>query len=279
MRFRKHKMIDRKLILANAPKNMGEQIHINHTGCSSGEDKKQRLYIKRTDKGIVAYCHHCAEAGFAADNNDSRLSTWLTEAVSTDARKFTPPPKLVNISDEGKAWLHKYDCSTAYIGFSGVEDKPNQIALTLFDPDKKIIGFQVRNLLPRATPKYITTYLYNSFKGDATWFGFPSNRTLVITEDYLSAYRVYQERGASISSLALLRTTITDRTLLQIYELNFERVIIWLDPDEAGIKGAKKAQKELTHFLSTETSIKVFSFLKEPKEYTPDELKTILKGL
>lgn len=273
-------MIDRKLILANAPSVMGQQIHVNHVGCSSGEDKKQRLYIKRTPKGIVAYCHHCAEAGFASDGiSGDRMATWLTDKKEAWTPRATPIPALGPLSFQAETWLLEHYCATGYFGFSGVCAKHNQIALTLRSPETDIIGYQVRNLLPGAVPKYITSYIHNGNKGDSAWFHYGLNKTLVITEDYLSAYRVCQESHGGISSLALLRTTITDRTLLQIYELGFKNIVIWLDPDEAGIKGATKAQKELTHFLSTETSIKVINIGKEPKECTLEELSTILEGL
>jgi hypothetical protein len=273
-------MIDRKLILTNAPTNLGEQVHVNHVGCSAGEDKKQRLYIKRTSKGIVAYCHHCAEAGFASDSRSgNRMATWLTAPEIPPLRSINAMPILSGLSIEAQAWLLEHYCNTGYFGFNGVKEKHNQIALTLRNPETDVIGYQVRNLLPGATPKYITSYISNCYKGDSAWFHYPRNKTLVITEDYLSAYRVCQDNVGNVSSLALLRTTITDRTLLQIYELGFEKVIIWLDPDEAGKKGALKAQKELTHFLSTDTSIQCIDIGKEPKECTVDELQTILEGL
>lgn len=272
-------MIDRKLILANAPSVMGEQVHVNHVGCSAGEDKKQRLYVKRTPKGIVAYCHHCAEAGFASDGKSGdRMATWLTDP-ETPSLSFTPTPILADLSIEARAWLLEHYCDTSYFGFSGVHRKHNQIALTLRNPETDVIGYQVRNLLPSATPKYITSYIHNGHKGDSAWFHYGLNKTLVITEDYLSAYRVCQDTHGSVSSLALLRTTITDRALLQIYEIGFKNIVIWLDPDEAGRKGTIKAQKELKHFLSTDTSIQFIDIGKEPKECTVDELTSMLKGL
>jgi hypothetical protein len=272
-------MIDRKLILANAPPDLGKQVHVNHVGCPAGEDKKQRLYIKRTSKGIVAYCHHCAQAGFASDNKSgNRMATWLTDPETPTSSLTHAIPLFDNLSREAEAWLLEHYCNTGYFGFSGVKKKHNQIALTLRNPESDVIGYQVRNLLPGATPKYITSYIRSSYKGDSAWFHYPRNKTLVITEDYLSAYRVCQDNVGNVSSLALLRTTITDRTLLQIYELGFEKVVIWLDPDEAGKKGAIKAQKELTHFLSTDTSIQCIDIGKEPKECTVDELTLMLKG-
>jgi len=267
----KNKMIDRKLILANAPSNIGQQIHINHTGCSSGEDTKRRLYIKRTDKCLIAYCHHCNESGFVKDTTE-RLSTWTHKATAPAATKNNKPI-LAALTTEGKVWLHNNYCNTEDKLFSGVVGEQSKVALTLCNPQGEQVGWQVRNLLPNAIPKYTTYYNNTEHKGDPSWFHIES-KTLVITEDYLSAYRVHKNTG--FSSVALLRTSISDRTLMQIHDLNFQAVIIWLDPDEAGIQGAKKAYKKLNHFLPTTTMVAIYGCSKEPKEYTPAELVGIL---
>lgn len=264
-------MIDRKLILANAPSNIGQQIHINHTGCSSGEDTKRRLYIKRTDKGLLAYCHHCNESGFAKDTTE-RLSTWTNKTTAPAATKNNKPI-LAALTTEGRVWLHNNYCDADDKLFSGVVSEKSKVALTLLNPEGEHMGWQVRNLLPNATPKYTTYYNNDNHKGDPSWFH-KTSKTLVITEDYLSAYRVHKNTG--FSSVALLRTSISDRTLMQIHDLNFEAVVIWLDPDEAGIEGAKKAYKKLNYFLPTTTMIAIYGCDKEPKECTPAELANML---
>ena len=264
-------MIDRKLIQANAPSNNGEQLHINHIGCEAGEDKKRRLYIKRTEKGLVAYCHHCNESGFVKDNA-GRLSTW-THKETAPAGMRSNKPILAALTTEGKVWLHNNYCNPEDKLFSGVIGEQSKVALTLCNPQGEHVGWQVRNLLINATPKYTTYYSNNDYKGDPSWFHIAS-KTLVITEDYLSAYRVHKNTG--FSSVALLRTSLSDRTLMQINDLNFEAVVIWLDPDEAGIQGAKKAYKKLNHFLPTTTMIAIYGCDKEPKECTPAELASIL---
>ena len=269
-------MIDRKLIASHAAScgSLGMQIHVNHTGCSAGEDKKRRLYIKRTSNGLVAYCHHCNEAGFASDDK-SRLSTWLTTSVEAWAT-HNLPPILEWIKPEAGLWLFKHHCRPNNKHFNGVVGKPDQVALTLRNPENEPIGWQVRNLKFGATPKYITTYSHDRYKGDAAWFPVHGS-TLFITEDYLSAYRIQHDTG--INAVALLRTSITDKTLLQIYDLEFENIFIWLDPDEAGVKGAAKIEKELKHFLATGTKIKVINIGKEPKECSTSELIKIVSEL
>jgi len=269
-------MIDRRLIkeLGFGVKNFGDQIHVNHIGCPAGTDTKRRLYIKRTHEGLVAYCHHCNEAGFASDHG-SRLSTWLTKEKETSTA-YNKTPVLTWISPTGSMWLYKYNILPNNMYFNGVSGDPFQVALTLRSPSGENIGVQIRNLKEKATPKYITTYTHEHNKGESTWFT-TGGSTLFITEDYLSAYRIYCDTG--INSMALLRTTVTDKTLLQIYDLNFDNIFIWLDPDEAGVKGALKVEKELRHFLSTDTKIKVINVGKEPKECSVTELNKIILEL
>ena len=270
-------LIDRKLILANAPSNIGQQVSINHAGCSAGNDTKHRLYIKRTDRGIVAYCHHCSESGFANDKSNNRLSTWVTKPKEIKATDNVPTPVLTPLTMGGRVWLVKYYCNINSDSFHGVQYEANKVALTLHNPDKDIIGYQIRNLKTNATPKYLTSYSYSGCKGDSSWFN-SHKKHLVITEDYLSAYRVSQD--TDFASVALLRTTVSDRTLRQIHDLNFEGVTIWLDPDDAGIEGAIKAQKKLSHYLPKETTIRVFTLDVEPKECTKESLESYLsKGI
>ena len=267
-------MIDRKLILANAPSNIGEQVHVNHIGCEAGVDNKRRLYIKKTDKGLVAYCHHCSNKGYAKDEN--RLSTWLnkTAAAKVIKEQFSAS-NLCEISVSGKAWLRQYYCDVNNERcFNGVKGK-NSVALTLYGPDESLLGWQVRNLLPKeGAPKYTTHYVSELSNGDPAWFNRLTTKTLVITEDYLSAWRV--GFNTTHASMALLRTSLSDKALFDIESKHYETIIIWLDPDEAGRKGAAKVYEKLNHFLPHNTNIVIFDLDKEPKECTALELQTYL---
>jgi hypothetical protein len=69
---------------------------------------------------------------------------------------------------------------------------------------------------------------------------------------------------------------MSDKTLMQVYDLEFKDIFIWLDPDEAGIKGTTAVNKKLTHFLPRETNIILFGIDKEPKECDPADLCHIL---
>jgi hypothetical protein len=270
-------MINRRLITANAPSNMGEQVHVNHEGCPAGEDKKRRLYIKRTDKGLVAYCHHCCEHGFVIENDHSRLSSWVasTKAVKpVAAKKYVPV--LGPLSMQGLWWLTKYSCTKGFAldhSFSGIADDNNKVALKLYNHNNEHFGWQVRNLVEE--PKYITC-LYND-TSDAAWFIRPGNtfKTLVITEDYLSAYRVSMDAPYDVHSVALLKTSLSDKTLLTICNFNFQRIVVWLDPDKAGRDATPKVVSKLKYFLPSSTQVEALYLDKEPKQLTPIELTNI----
>lgn len=270
-------MIDRKLIVANAPSNMGEQFHVNHVGCPAGEDTKKRLYIKKTAGGLLAYCHHCSEHGFIKDKSvdGDRLASWLrgkrvdVPEISVDKPGFAGAP----LSVQGKRWLWTYNCDDTDTVFGGVHDHPNQVTLQLRNPDGKLIGWQVRNLNPLTKPKYLTQFMSGIERGDASWFIGDKN-TLVITEDYLSAYRV--NKATALTSVALLKTSISDKTLQQISLIKPSFIYIWLDPDAAGIKGTHEAMDKLKFFLTDDTTLVAVGVDMEPKECSSETLKETL---
>lgn len=264
-------MINKEQILKNAPSNMGDQSHVNHIGCEAGVDTKRRLYIKRVEKGLLAYCHHCNQSGFAGDTTH-RLSSWLVKRESSN--KNNSKPIIAALTTEGKVWLRNSFCvaeDTAH--FNGIAGEKSKVALTLYNQQAEPIGWQVRNLHTNSGPKYLTHYVNSSSRGDPSWFHKASN-VLVITEDYLSSYRIFKDTPCS--ALALLGTNLSDRTLMQINESSYQTIIIWLDPDEAGKEASGKVYKKLNHFLPTTTTIAIYGIDKEPKECTPAELKNIL---
>jgi hypothetical protein len=61
-----------------------------------------------------------------------------------------------------------------------------------------------------------------------------------------------------------------------VYDLEFKDIFIWLDPDDAGVKGTTDLYKKLTHFLPTTTNIAMLGINKEPKECEPADLCHIL---
>ena len=122
-------MIDQKLIKAHAPSNNNEQTHVNHVGCPAGEDKKRRLYIKRTDKALLAFCHHCGEKGFVKLGSDDRLMAW-GKTASAPAKAKEKIVLTEKLSTDGNIWLLKHGI-TQRDKFYGVLGKNEQVAFDL----------------------------------------------------------------------------------------------------------------------------------------------------
>lgn len=269
-------MIDRNLVRTNAPSNIGEQVHINHTGCTAGEDTKRRLYIKRVVGGVLAYCQHCSQHQFLRERNDSGVDMhkWLTgkdvEVPEVDLLDKVPlyDPRITR--GDGRDWLELYHLNPVdTMHFKQPVGRSDQVALQLFDWKGRFVGVQIRNTVCK--PKYITKYKQNTTT-DSAWFVRDAS-TLFITEDYLSAYRIYID--STTSSLALLKTTASEKTIEQVCSMNYKTIFVWLDHDEAGIKGATKLYNRLK-LLSTARVFQVVAD-REPKEFTPNDLEEFCK--
>jgi hypothetical protein len=272
-------MLDRHFLKTNAPSNIGEQINVNHKDCRAGEDRKKRLYIKRVVGGVLGYCHHCNEGGFAKDASPdgSTLAKWLegkADLPEVGEAAVTKRNHWPIESIKSKSWLHIHHVTPVPRFF--MEQNENMLALQLYDHTMSFIGYQYKNF-SGVGPKYTTEYLPIKDRGDASWFIRNGSGTLVICEDYLSAYRVLSDTDCS--SVALLKTSMSDRTLTQVLAMDFKKIIIWLDPDKAGHDGALKVAKRLGLVAPFGVDLRMLVPLKEPKEMTPRELQDYLKGI
>ena len=215
-------MLDKELLRSLAPKKLGEQLHTNHVGCEAGTDIKKRLYIKRVVGGIVGYCHHCGDKGFVAESSDDGdlLRDWLYGKVDDMPRITRQPYHYVplEMSATSKAWLHKYHVQACPEIFQ-VKDG---VLLQLRNLEGEICGYQIRT--KSGKPKYLTALYDNADSGVAWFLHYPFSKDLFITEDYLSAYRI--NKDAKQSSLALLKTTMSDQTLKMINDLAVQRIYV-----------------------------------------------------
>lgn len=68
----------------------GEQVRCNHIDCPAGEDKKQRLYVKRPADNaqiMIAYCHNCGCYGVVKSRASSYHSTSMSDTYLVDQLK------------------------------------------------------------------------------------------------------------------------------------------------------------------------------------------------
>lgn len=265
---------------------LGQEENFQHTACSAGFDKKRRLYIKRVTGGLLAYCHHCSEHGYVGERNTdgTHLRRWLANKTDELPKVYRINGTVLhtdvisNVNIISWLWDHFIDVNASrhsHLKQIGSHD----LYLPLNDFQGRKYGYQLRSFNPKPKNKYLT-YLMQHVDDSCSWFlssGTPSSPDkLFITEDYISAYRIFCDTGNS--SMALLRTSMSTSTELDITTLSkIKKIVVWLDPDEAGRKGADKIQDRL-HFL---TSIPVVNcrYAYEPKVVSPEKLRLDCDGL
>jgi len=262
--------------------SVGDQIKVNHEGCTAGLDTKKRLYVKRVPSGGVAYCHHCNQAGYVRELNvdGTKLRKWLLDKPGGDVIRTssaTPPglrPLFWSDTKDIPAllWLKKHYINGQEERFQFFSDYSGNLVFNLRSRSGLLTGHQIRSFT--GGPKYIT---YNSMGSvDGSWFKSAKQKdTLVITEDYVSAFRVAED-CPEVSSLALLRTSCSSTNIEHMK--SFLKVIIWLDPDEAGQRGAKELQKRLDYLLPFKC-IRANSKFVEPKQLSPIDLPTVIRSI
>ena len=272
--------------------SIGRQVHVNHEDCMAGFDTKKRLYIKRVVGGVIAYCHHCSTPGFYREltTDGTVLREWLLNdapdapRVNRSSSKDFILGEAITVSHSKiVAWLHQYYINPYYINPKGRINTDGdyflqtngELYLPIHNKYMEKRGYQIRSFNPKK-PKYLTTY--NSYTStEVSWFiKDKPNETLVITEDYTSAYRVWRDTDKQLSSIALLKTSISDNTITQLYF--FKRIIVWLDPDSAGIKAGEKIKDRIKYCLPSDVEVinLTSKAVQEPKHLDPVKLRETL---
>lgn len=253
---------------ANGPIGIGEQIHVDHHECG---DTRSRFYIKRETDRILGYCHNCGIGG--AHTAVKYRATKKTAAVRAD---FTPPDLTYTIPPAGLDWLHEWgftekDAKRWTIGWSPSSQRVC-LPVVLQERDKiTLTGYQLRRMGTYG-PKYL------SARGDAPMEAlFRSHDPVVIVEDLLSAYRVYD---AGFTSLPLLGYHIRPERIAALLSEGFTKFVVWLDNDKPEIIEASRHNKRLVLALGGECH--TIDRGKEPKHFSPEgaarAIQNVLRG-
>ena len=248
---------------------LGGKVRIAHH-CATTKD----MIVSNSPQGLSAYCFRCGPVGYRPHGKQTlQERTELIERTRKYERELAaqPRPKLpddysIDIPPQFTGWLDKAGITERLrrqyrIGWS---HSLHRIIVPVYSRDGDLSYWQGRAVLP-VKPKYINPKVNKD--GLCFWAGDHKQRdVIVITEDILSAIRVSE----SLPAASLLGCKVSDRQALDIGE--YRRVFIWLDPDSAGIKGAREARRKLN--LLTDTSI-IQSYL-DPKELSRREIADIL---
>lgn len=259
-----------------------EQVQFNHENCDAGRDTKKRLFVRKRDGGLVAYCHHCGLGGGSKGQRSyiKRGENLVVQRATLDLpRDITSAPEQCHVLHN--AWLNKYRIEPSVAAWYkiGWSEQNGRTILPIYDGDK-LIAYQRRHILPHDRgPKYLTTRLaygkHPAFKA-LTWAsnsGFPG--VLVLTEDILSAIKV----SSVAAGWALLGTYLTPSVKDDIILAGFHTVLVWLDDDNPAVQ---QAQRRIRRMLSP--YVRVFNITKkdhgspiaDPKTFSTTEISRVL---
>lgn len=252
---------------------VGTRLRMAHDGCSTSE----ALIVTKQDSGVSAYCFRCKWNGFVGAPPESlaqKLERKSREKLASKVMKESkalPLPKCENIAEwplKARIWCYKAGLNNEDIRDAGIYFHPStgRVVIPVFDGDT-LVYWQARGFDPEA-PKYLNPSVVDRTALVANWYG--SERCLVLTEDWLSGYRVHRATGFQV--YGLLGTTLTNKIAAQIV-YNRVPVAVWLDPDSAGQTAARKIVAKLS---ALNHPVRNIVSERDPKLYSDNEIREVL---
>lgn len=275
-------MEDRDWLSAAKALPFGGRDKIIHCG------RDASLSISHTQKGYLAYCFRCEEHGFKPHGILSvadilQRKQVLSEVKSADI--ILPKDFTKSIPEQETGWLLRAGVPLSiaqHYGF-GYSERWKRVILPIYK-NRILIGFTSRSTIGEK-PKYIARMKHGStalFRASpdamlpSRLAGGLAMRTLVVTEDILSAVRV----GRLCRAVALLGTSTSDdkvaALLSETSRSRYERVgrvLLWLDGDRAGKDANASLERSLRLRGLEVSSIRTD---KDPKRYSNREIRDIL---
>lgn len=290
--------------MPHAPSERGEQVHVNHAGCPAGEDRKGRLYVKRTETDdVVAYCHHCGGRGFSGASRAFVGYRQSGDALSSVRwRKRSAPSTVPRIDGTGgavgrklptlprdatphvgdwpphaKLWPESFGVQADALGRKGwcYSPKYDRLLIPVFDREHGgLLGYQARRLSDRDTDsrKYLTVKekgkrLY--YHATAPITAALKNKAVVLVEDALSAEKV----SAFADAVAVLTVTADSTLRDKLLDTGYDTVVVWLDDDNTDVKRKQLALKTM---FDPYVRVVIVRTSKDPKRHAYQEIKEVL---
>lgn len=228
------------------------------------------MRVDHREAGYHAYCWRCGEAGWIPHPTPSlaeRVAA-LGRAREADRRATAtvelPLPMTTNPQDwplAARVWLYKAGMSNDDIEALGFYWNPRLERVVMpVSHAGRLAYWQARGFNP-ARPKYINPVVPK----DHLVAAFGDGPVLVLTEDILSAYKV----GKVTSAWSIMGTSASDAVLNTIVA-DGRPVVVCLDPDGAGRKGASKIRKALALFG---VDVRIVHMRRDPKLLSTSEIQ------
>lgn len=195
-----------------------------------GSDHTSRPYCVYVNGTFCFACGHRK----ISDRSFSQ-SKRLVSSELVSLPEFNDNPSTFSL--ESLQWLYQYYIYEDLIRSYRIVETAGPSLLFPVLKDNDLIMYQQR----RMDRKYITTNGPKTYMYSKT----PECDTLVIVEDFISCVRV----GEVYPSLCLFGTSLSYEEQQRIVE-KYRRIVLWLDPDEAGQTAAKKIGDSLNKIIS-----------------------------
>lgn len=258
---------------------MYENKFIKNTACpkcrEQGRDKHGDNMATYSDGSS-----HCWACGFF-DLGNSVVNRFLDKGNSTIPDPYIgvnlPEDSDTNYPQQALDWFYQYDLTKQDIFNNGIlwSGKESRLLFPFWN-DGALLGWQGRYFGKDATKKKwysrgkletICHGLYNgrpiSFKPGGVGHAMNDATRLVITEDIVSAIKVSK---CGIHAMSIFGTNIKSRWP-QIRVLDYQEVVLWLDPDMY-TKMVKESRVGVLNGIKTTCVLST----KDPKEHSPEEI-------
>lgn len=226
-----------EILLEAANLQSGETITIVCPECGGGSSAEKSCSITKKDDGRILWiCFRdsCKIKGSSAAGKGTALPKPEKQPKSPKlmrletfmkVRKDAVPDALQELA-ASRFSIDLRKAFTRYTTAYSPEGK-GRIAIPIFSKYMDLEGYDLKDMLKEQTPKSLT--MCGEYGGVA-WYmhSFWPGKTLVITEDLLSAIATRQE---GLDAAALLGTHITDSMVEDINSINYDTVLIALDND------------------------------------------------
>jgi hypothetical protein len=274
-----------------APDELGASVHVHH--CRLGKGKNKMYVTRNQDGSVIAFCHHCTASGFHRSSTSLRptnshhvgASVQLSSVQSSARGAGTTQGQAFGIPQdcEGRAghwprealeWITKY-LTEEQVNNSPLCFSPKESGIIFptvnADYPHTIVGFQIRKF-PASEPKYLTNK--NKSLGldipiDPFYTSFSD--TLVVTEDWISAYKAAL---AGYEGLPLLGSNMRESQFSHVVNRQYKRYVIALDNDNPMIR---RQQRILETRFSGYGPTLLLKLTKDLKEFSLVDIKDLIE--
>lgn len=203
--------------------------------------------MSHSPKGYSCYCFRCHTKGFVPHKglsiSELRDMRAAMQEYREDSSLELPKDFTLAIPDKALVWLLKSGITAELRSQYGIgySETMHRVVVPVYDNGDLVATVSRAIDFPKQQPKYLEKskkgVMFTSNSIDKPLLG---DDTVVLTEDVLSAMRV----GTVNRAVASLGTSMSDAEVSKLLS-KYNRVLVWYDNDEAGIKGAKKISKQI----------------------------------